>query len=233
MVFWAKYRSDLGGRAKSELRPRWESKVGIPTCRAGGAPGRLLCRAGGAAGWRTRSAKPPPCDRLGGLAWLRCRIEASTLGKLARMTRRQRVGPRRRADGVFFSPLTRPAVNPVTQDCSTQSWRERRIAPPESCTGHRIAPLNPVLCAGLPRCLPENCGSVLLYSRALPENSGSAPLYSDALPHSPPGFPASNVGSNCFLRQSIAVSSPLTPWCPWCHARAFSSGHQNRAKPWL
>ena len=39
--------------------------------------------------------------------------------------------------------------------------------------------------------------------------------------------------SSCFLRQSIAVSSPLTPWCPWCHARASSSGRQNRAKPWL
>ena len=60
------------------------------------------------------------------------------------------------------------------------------------------------------------------------------------LPESPPSFPASNLAvtqrkwgrSSCFLRQSIAVSSPLTPWCPWRHARASSSA-QNRAKPWL
>ena len=56
------------------------------------------------------------------------------------------------------------------QDCSTQSWR-----------GHRIAPLNPGVGTGLPRCLPEN--------------SGSASVHSDALPDSPPGLPASNLAS--------------------------------------
>ena len=62
--------------------------------------------------------------------------------------------------------------------------------------------------------LPQNCGSALLYSRALPHTCR----------------PASNLGSNakewgrssCFLRQSVAVSSPLTPWCPWCRAQTVA-----------
>ena len=64
----------------------------------------------------------------------------------------QRCCPRSIADGVFFSPLTRPAVNPAVgtgllhpillwaQDCSTQS-----------CCGHRIAPPNPAVGTGLLR----------------------------------------------------------------------------------
>ena len=50
--------------------------------------------------------------------------------------------PRSIADGVFFSPFTRPAINPGlgaglppsilgwAQDCPRQSWAGRRIAPP-------------------------------------------------------------------------------------------------------
>ena len=63
---------------------------------------------------------------------------------------RQRCCPRSIADGVFFSPLTRPAVNPAVatgllhpillwqQDCSTQS-----------CCGNRIASPNPAVATGL------------------------------------------------------------------------------------
>ena len=89
---------------KSEFRPRWKSKVGIPTlvqskvgiptsggagsagwlrCRAGGAAGwRLLCRAGGAPGWRLLCRQG--CGALGveasalSAGW-RVGIEASTL----------------------------------------------------------------------------------------------------------------------------------------------------------
>ena len=89
------------------------------------------------------------------------------------------------------------------QDCPPSILRWAQDCLTQSCAGHRIAPLNPVVSTGLPRCLPQNCGSALLYSKQLP--------------HSPPGLPASNLGSNakewgrssCFLRQSIAVSSPL------------------------
>ena len=42
---------------------------------------------------------------------------------------------------------------------------------------------------------PENYGSALLYSRTLTENSVSVLLCSSALTDSPPGFPASNLGS--------------------------------------
>ena len=34
-------------------------------------------------------------------------------------------------------------------------------------------------------------------------------------------------------RPSTPASKPRTLWCPWCRAPASSSGHQNRAKPWL
>ena len=69
---------------------------------------------------------------------------------------RQRCCPRSIADGVFFSPFTRPTVNPGVgtglphsilawaQDCPTQSWR-----------GHRIATLNPGVGTGLPRFFPR------------------------------------------------------------------------------
>ena len=111
----------------------------------------------------------------------------------------------------FFHHSHAHSILAWAQDCSTQSWR-----------GHRIAPLNPGVGTGLPRCLPEN--------------SGSASLHRDALPDLPPGFPLQiwevtqrKWGrSSCFLRQSIAANKPLTPWCPWCHApRAIKIG-QNR-----
>ena len=102
------------------------------------------------------------------------------------------------ADIVFFSPFTRPTVNPGVgtglphsilawaQDCPTQSWR-----------GHRIATLNPGVDTGLPRCFPENAGSAVLYTALRPqtrrpdcaENTGSASVHTDALPDSPPGLP--------------------------------------------
>ena len=75
------------------------------------------------------------------------------------------------ADIVFFSPFTRPTVNPGVgtglphsilawaQDCPTQSWR-----------GHRIATLNPGVGTGLPRCFPENAGSAVLYSTTPPDS---------------------------------------------------------------
>ena len=81
---------------------------------------------------------------------------------------RQRRCPRSIAD---ISPLTRPAVNPAVatgllhpillwqQDCSTQS-----------CCGNRIAPPNPAVATGLPRCFPENAGSAVLYSTTPPDS---------------------------------------------------------------
>ena len=81
---------------------------------------------------------------------------------------RQRCCPRSIAD---ISPLTRPAVNPAVatgllhpillwqQDCSTQS-----------CCGNRIAPPNPAVATGLPRCFPENAGSAVLYSTTPPDS---------------------------------------------------------------
>ena len=47
----------------------------------------------------------------------------------------------------------------------------------------------------LPENCPENYGSALLCSRTLTENSVSVLLCSSALTDSPPGFPASNLGS--------------------------------------
>ena len=94
---------------------------------------------------------------------------------------RQRCCPCSIADRVFFSPLTRPAVNPGVdtglphqsgvgtglphsiltwaQNCPTQSWR-----------GHRIATLNSDVGTGLPRCFPENAGSAVLYSTTPPDS---------------------------------------------------------------
>ena len=103
--------------------------------------------------------------------------------------------------------------------CLVRAW----CGPGNPCRGHRIALLNPGVGTGLPH-------SILAWAQDCPENSVSRP--------------ASRLQiwqvlqrkwgrSSCFLRQSLAVSSPLTPWCPWCHARASSSGHQNRAKQWL
>ena len=46
-----------------------------------------------------------------------------------------------------------PSILAWAQDCSTQSWRGRRIAPP-----------NPGVWAQDCRCLPENIGSAVLYS---------------------------------------------------------------------
>ena len=77
---------------------------------------------------------------------------------------RQRGCPRGTADGVFFSPFTRPAVNPGVgtglphsilawaQDCHTQSWR-----------GHRIATLNPGVATGMPRCITSSSGLELFF----------------------------------------------------------------------
>ena len=203
---------------------------------------------------------------------------------------RERCRPRSIADIVFFSPFTRPtsilawahSILAWAQDCPTQSWR-----------GHRIAPLNPGVGAGLPH-------SILVWAQDCPGVSQKTleAQCSTTPPDSPPGLrgkhrqcvgahrctpglaariarktpsahccvagrsrktpagqcctalrsrarrPASRLQiwqvtqrkwgrSSCFLRQSTAASSPLTPWCPWCHVRASSSGRQNRAKPWL
>ena len=109
------------------------------------------------------------------------------------------------------------------QDCPTQSWRGRRIAP----------------------CFPENAGSAVLYSATPPDSPGlpgklrKRSRKTPAVSRRPSRLQIWQVTqrkwgrSSCFLRQSTAASSPLTPWCPWCHVRASSSGRQNRAKPWL
>ena len=65
-----------------------------------------------------------------------------------------------------------------------QSWR-----------GHRIAPLNPGVGAGLLHSILD-CPGVSQTRRDCPENSVRASLHSDALPESPPGFPPSNLASN-------------------------------------
>ena len=168
----------------------------------------------------------------------------------------------------FHHSHAQPSILAWAQDCSTQSWRGHRIAPlnpgvgtglphsilawaqdcPVSSSKHwersAVQHYAPRL-AAIARKTPSARLYTETHSRTrrpdCPENCVSALLYSSALTDSPPGFPASILGSNakewgrssCFLRQSIAVSSPRTPWCPWCHARASSSGHQNRAKPWL
>ena len=70
----------------------------------------------------------------------------------------QRCDPRRTADRVCFFTITRFAVNPALATGLLHSilrWQH---------TGHRLAPFNPVLCAGLPWCLLENSGSAPLYS---------------------------------------------------------------------
>ena len=112
----------------------------------------------------------------------------------------------------------------------------------QDCPGVTQKTLEAQCCTALrpqtrrPDC-PKNYGSALLHSRTLTENSVSVLLCSSL----PPGFTASNLASNAkemgkikrFLRQNTAANSPRTPWCHWFRARAFSSGRQNRAKPWL
>ena len=73
-------------------------------------------------------------------------------------------GQRQRSVQSVFSPLTRPAVNPAVatgllhpivlwqQDCSTQS-----------CCGNRIAPPNPAVATGLPRCTTSSSGLELFF----------------------------------------------------------------------
>ena len=99
--------------------------------------------------------------------------------------------------GVFFSPFTRPAVNPGVgtglpssilrwqQDCPHQSWRGQDCP---RCLPENIgsAVLYSTALPDSPPGLPENSVSALLCSRALTENSVSASLHSDTLPDSPP-----------------------------------------------
>ena len=59
-----------------------------------------------------------------------------------------------------------------TQDCSTQSCRQRRIAPLNPALAAGLPPVNPVPNTGL-WCLPENSVSALLYSRALTRRPAS------------------------------------------------------------
>ena len=147
------------------------------------------------------------------------------------------------------------------QDCPTQSWRGHRIAPvfprkrwKRSAVQHyaprlaaRIARKTPAVRrytamhsrTRRPDC-PENYGSALLYSRTLPEKTGCDAVNMAFLPGSPP-FPASNLASNAkemgkiklFPTTEYSSKQASDPVVPWCHARAFSSGRQNRAKPWL
>ena len=103
----------------------------------------------------------------------------------------------------FFSPFTRPAINPgvgTGLPHSILAWAQ----------DHRIAPVFPrkaQCCTALrPQTRRPDCA----------ENTGSASV------HTRPDCPENSVSVLLcgFLRQSLAVSSPLTPWCPWCHARA-------------
>ena len=70
----------------------------------------------------------------------------------------------------------------------------------QDCPGVSQKTLEAQCCTALrpqtrrPDC-PENSVSVLLCSSALTENTGSASVHTDALTDSPPGFPASNLGS--------------------------------------
>ena len=121
---------------------------------------------------------------------------------------RQRCCPRSIADGVFFSPLTRPAVNPAVatgllhpillwqQDCSTQSCCGNRIAPPNPAVATGL--LHPILlwqqdCPGVSlKTLEAQCCTALRPQTRRPdcaENTGSASVHTDALPDSPPGLP--------------------------------------------
>ena len=133
---------------------------------------------------------------------------------------RQRGCPRRTADRVFFSPFTRPAVNPGVgtglphsilawaQDCHTQSWR-----------GHRIAPLNPGVGTGLPHSIlawAQDCPGVSLKTLGAqcctalrprtcrpdcPENSVSALLCSRTL--------TENTGSASVHTDALPDSPPF------------------------
>ena len=111
-------------------------------------------------------------------------------------------------DRVFFLPLTRPSVNSgVGTEFPLQSWRGHRL--PEKPTGPAWA---------------QEAGSAVLYSTTPPdsppdcaENTGSASVqlqcrkyhFSRARRPSRPVTQRKWGRSSCFLRQSIAVSSPL------------------------
>ena len=113
------------------------------------------------------------------------------------------------------------------QDCPTQSWR-----------GHRIAPV-------FPRKRWKRSAVQHYAPRLAARIARKTPAVRRYTPvHSRTRRPASRLQiwqvtqrkwgrSSCFLRQNTAANSPRTPWCHWFRARAFSSGRQNRAKPWL
>ena len=146
---------------------------------------------------------------------------------------RKRCGGERIASGVGFhpeNPIAGPAPK-VRQRCCPRSIANRVFFHHTPCRqswrGHRIATLNPGAGTGLPRCFPENAGSAVLYSTTPPD--------------SPPGFPASNLASNAkemgkiklFPTTEYSSKQSSDPVVPLVRARAFSSGRQNRAKPWL
>ena len=142
-----------------------------------------------------------------------------------------------------------------------QSWHGRRIAPcfPENAGSAVLYSTTP---PDLPPGLPGNSGSALLYSRTLTENSGCDAVNMAFLPESPPGlsgkhrqcvgtqrctpgvaarFPASNLASyakemgkiKLFPTTEHSSKQPSDPVVPLVPCTGSSSGHQNRAKPWL
>ena len=111
----------------------------------------------------------------------------------------------------------------------------------QSCRQRRIAPLNPVANhvanAGL-------LHSILSSAQDCPSVSHKTMGATCRVPYrSHTCRPASRLRiwqvrqkgrmGKIKLFPTTEYTSKQTPWCPWCHARAFSSGHQNRAKPWL
>ena len=129
---------------------------------------------------------------------------------------RQQCCPRSIADKVFFHHShALPSILAWAQDCPTQSWR-----------GHRIAPLNPGVgdsppglrgkhrqCVGTHRCTPGLAARL-------------------------PGFKfgkqrKGNGEDQAVSYDRIQQQTVLGPRGATGSARAFSSGRQNRAKPWL
>ena len=119
-------------------------------------------------------------------------------------------GQRRRSvsDAVLAVSLTfhhlhaLPSILLWQQDCSTQSCCGNRIAPPNPAVATGL--LHPILlwqqdCPGVSqKTLEAQCCTALRPQTRRPdcaENTGSASVHTDALPDSPPGFPASNLGS--------------------------------------